>query len=367
MLKIFSIIASMRNELGHFYEYNLSLSKAIKLNSWNHIKIIPRTCDLNLDESWQKVIYEVSNKNKLKNFKNIIPFIKVFKKIKNEKDSIIFVEDFNLSILLLILIALIFVRPKTKLFLFHRFEYFVTFLRGRAYKFIHYFFEKILGKGNVKYLTDSELIAKLNGEYFSKKFLVFPIPHTDKLSTYEDVKLIKNGDETKNLWWPGGLIREEKGLKSIQRIISLIKQEDKIKIIMAEAAKDIIKSDHVVFIPTYLTRKEYEKYMINSDMILLPYVGDSYRYKTSGIFVEAICFGNIPIVSDNTWMAYELKKFNLNELIFDFDEVHIIKKIHLICTDDIIKQKVKLMKSEYIKKHSIANFSIMMKELVTKN
>ena len=175
----YSIIASLKNELGHFYEYNLAFSKAAKINNFKHVKIIPKTAQIPSDDgSWQKLIYEINNEKKWKNIKNFFPFIRVLKKIKKEKKPIIFLEDFNLVILTLLLISSAIVRPKAQLWLFHRFEYETYFLNGKFCKVFHFLFEKIFGNKNIRYLTDSELIQNVNSKYFRRTFCVFPIPHT---------------------------------------------------------------------------------------------------------------------------------------------------------------------------------------------
>ncbi|MFA6502208.1 MAG: glycosyltransferase [Parachlamydiales bacterium] len=365
MITFYSIIVSLKNELGHFFEYNHSLTKAIELNGWKHIKVIPKSCSLSdLDDSWQKTINEINHKNKFKNINNVVPFIKNVKKIKKDKEAVLFIEDFNLIVLLLLLFAVLWVRPKCQLWLFHRFEYKITFLKGKAYKLIHYFFEKILDKKNVKYLTDSDLIAKLNGEYYIRKFNVFPIPHTNNFVIPSNDSRKKTELEKKLFWWPGGLIRKEKGLDVIQKIAKLLKQQDNINIVLAEAAHEFVRNENFVYIPTYLTREGYLEWMGKSDLILLPYVGESYQYKTSGIFVESICFGNIPVVSDNTWMAHELKKFNLDELVLNWEDNSIIEKLRTITLNNFIREKLDFMRKFYEKFHSINNYSIKLKELL---
>lgn len=360
MVTFYSIIPSLRNELGHFFEYNLAFSKAAKINNYKHIKIIPKNAEIPLnDESWQKLIYGIDNEKKWKNIKNIIPFIKIFRKIKKEKNSVIFIEDFNLIVLILILIGAFLTLPKAQLWLFHRYEYDKTFLKGKGYKFIHFFFEMIFRKKNVKYLTDSELIKNMNEKFFKREFHVFPIPH---IYFPEGMKVKKN--EFKKFWWPGGLIREEKGLSNIKKILNKLKPTDNIKILIADIAKNLFSNDYIDFVNTNLSRNEYEKLMISSDLILLPYISELYKFRTSGIFVEAIMAGNIPVVSKNTWMSFELIKYNLEELILDWDSKKIIDQLKFIINDDSIRKKIIQMKECYKKIHSLENYALEIKKLI---
>lgn len=361
MRTIYSIIASLKNESGHFFEYNSVFSKAARMNNLKHIKIIPKTAKIpNLDDSWQKVIYEINHEKKWKNIKNVIPFINVLRKIKKEKNAIIFLEDFNLIILLLLLTASIIVRPKSELWLLHRYEYDKTFGDGKAYKVIQGAFEKVFTKERVKYLTDSELIKKINGCFFNRKFHVLPIPH---IYFSEEIKPIKN--KVKTFWWPGGSVREEKGLENIKKLVNSLEESDNIKIALADCVKDFVSNKSVViFIPTNLTRKDYEKRMICSDLILLPYVSNLYRYRTSGIFVEAIVAGSVPVVSKETWMSYELAKYELNELTVDWNSPNIIEKLKLISENSDIKNKLMIMRQSYEKTHSIENYALAMKSVL---
>ena len=80
MLSIFSIIPSLKNNEGHSYEYNVAFTKAANINGWKYIKIIPKSCSLDgLGSDWQKSIFGMETKNKLKNLKNFVPFLKIFR------------------------------------------------------------------------------------------------------------------------------------------------------------------------------------------------------------------------------------------------------------------------------------------------
>jgi hypothetical protein len=360
MAVIYSIIVSLKNELGHFFEYNLAFTKAAKINNFKHIKIIPKSCNIpNMDKTWQKEIYAINHKNKLKNLKNIFPFIRIFKKIKKEKNGIIFLDDFNIIILLLVFLAAIIVKPKSQLWLLHRFEYNKTFLNGKGYKIIQYLLEKAFSKKKIKFLTDSTLIKNINGYFFNRKFHVLPIPHV----YFSDEKKILDKN-FKYFWWPGGLIRKEKGLDHIINLVNLLENKENIKIVLAETAKEFIKSNNTIFIPTNLSRKEYESWMISSDLILLPYISNLYRYRTSGIFVEAIIAGAIPIVNKNTWMSYELSKYNLENLSIDWSNKDVVKKLNFILENNSIHNKLLSMKKDYKKIHSIENYALVLKSIL---
>ncbi len=361
MFTIYSIIPSLQNHEGHQYEYNKAFTKAANINGWNHIKIIPKECLIdNLKSDWYKLIFGMDTKHKLKNLKNFIPFLKILKKIKKTKNSILFTEDFTIVTLFLFFICIFLVRPKMQLWLLFRFEYDVMIKKGKPYAYILFFIRLILGKKNVKYLTDSELIAKRNGKFFKNDFSILPIPHTN----VNICKSVMKKDYL-SFWWPGGLTRKEKGLFRIKRLANLLENSEKRIILeISKNAQSVIPSNsHINFLPINLPKKEYDEKMVNTDLILLPYLESSYRYRTSGIFVEAIVAGNIPVVSRDTWMAHELKKYDLTELIVDWESIDLLMILTSICADEKIKKKLLLMRRKYLDIHNVDNFARKLKSI----
>ncbi|OGN66143.1 MAG: hypothetical protein A2888_02600 [Chlamydiae bacterium RIFCSPLOWO2_01_FULL_28_7] len=360
MFTIYSIIPSLENKIGHFFEYNRAFSEAAKINQWKCIKIIPKDCEIGLLSSdWVKKLYKMDPQKKLKNLRNFLPFFKIIKKLKKEKKPVLFMEDFNIQTLILVFICVLLLRPKIKFWLLHRFEYDVMILKGKISLFFSYLIEFCIGKNNMTYMTDSTLIAKRNGYLFKRKFYVLPIPHTEFMNNNRSRK------KEILLWWPGGLIREEKGLSTIIELSNLLKNSNlPIKLIIAENSKDKINiNDKIHLVSSFLTREEYYTLMSKADLILLPYQKQNYRYRTSGIFVEAIVAGAIPITSNNTWMATELSKYNLEELIINWDNKNLLDILMKIHISNTIEEKIKKMKTDYKDFHNIKNFAKILKKI----
>ncbi|NGX63715.1 MAG: hypothetical protein KR126chlam6_01128, partial [Candidatus Anoxychlamydiales bacterium] len=103
---------------------------------------------------------------------------------------------------------------------------------------------------------------------------------------------------------------------------------------------------------------------IFSDIILLPYSSASYKFRTSGIFVEAITMGKIALTTPSTWMAYELEKYDLKELIINWDNLNLIQKLEEIYLNKYIREKIKFMTNDYCKFHNIANFAKILKSSI---
>jgi hypothetical protein len=87
-------------------------------------------------------------------------------------------------------------------------------------------------------------------------------------------------------------------------------------------------------------------------MILLPY--DSWRYgeATSGAFVESVAAGKFPLVSRGTWMAYELEKFGLNELVIDWKSDRLFDIIVELSASASVAEKFAVMRTAYRRFHN---------------
>ena len=68
----------------------------------------------------------------------------------------------------------------------------------------------------------------------------------------------------------------------------------------------------------YQSEQDYVHGYLTSEFVLMPY-RENYRYAASGVFVDAVTLGCMPIVSKQTTMARELIKFGLDELVIDWE------------------------------------------------
>ncbi|MCH9633773.1 MAG: hypothetical protein S4CHLAM7_05060 [Chlamydiae bacterium] len=113
-----------------------------------------------------------------------------------------------------------------------------------------------------------------------------------------------------------------------------------------------------------LDRETYISWMKKSDVILLPYSDPHYEKSTSSIFLEAILARKIPLVYPNTWMAYELKKYNLEELIIDWKPNELADLILKAYSNNSLLDKLDKMRGAYEKFHHLDNYAETMKLLV---
>ena len=113
-----------------------------------------------------------------------------------------------------------------------------------------------------------------------------------------------------------------------------------------------------------LSREEYLTWLLGSDIILLPYDPIIYRMATSGIFVEAVCAGKIPLVKKGSWLAHELIKFDLTELIVDWENPLFFSHLTFLIKSVKIREKLEIMQLTYQQFHSVESFSMKMHEIM---
>jgi hypothetical protein len=212
-------------------------------------------------------------------------------------------------------------------------------------------FSLLRSKARLFLFTDSEIIQKAIPSY------LLPIPHTELpgcFSIKTDVYLL----------WPGAP-RLSKGLNEIQHLASQLTQEHQIEVTLAETTPIAFTSPHIRKIPHPLPRLDYLSELHRCTGVLLPYNPAIYRGGTSGIFVEAVIAGKVPFVKEGTWMAYELRKFNLHELILDWESSDLPSKIAQLLKSDQLLSKLSLMMDNYRSFHSQDRFASILQETLS--
>jgi hypothetical protein len=106
-----------------------------------------------------------------------------------------------------------------------------------------------------------------------------------------------------------------------------------------------------------LAREVFDARFEITDIVLLPYDRDIYNESTSGIFVETVFSGAIPLVTDSTWMAFELEKHDLQDLIIDWAGDDVARNAE-------IRNRLNRMSAHYRKFHSVKNFASVLDELL---
>jgi hypothetical protein len=233
------------------------------------------------------------------------------------------------------------------------------------YKFLHQIIHQLLPKNQFKFLTDSELLANSLSDYFQEKITVMPIPHTDISCPEKGAKI-----ETEIFcWWPGSP-RLEKGWDILKLITQdAVKGGEKVYLIATENAGLISHPEgiHIKITKNNLTREEYSEWLCLSDIILLPYHADAYKERTSGIFTECIIAGKMPLVTPHTWMAQELKNYQLDDLIIDWENAQAVcDRIISLMANPSIRTQILMMQKDFKQFHNLENYAQTMQEIFDK-
>ncbi len=86
-----------------------------------------------------------------------------------------------------------------------------------------------------------------------------------------------------------------------------------------------------------ISMPEYYNLILASDIILVPHRKDLFSTTTSNIFREAIIFGKVPIVAEQTTMAVELKEQCLEALVYKTDNLEDFASVVINTVNNIAK------------------------------
>jgi glycosyltransferase involved in cell wall biosynthesis len=389
-----SFVLHLYGGKGHVLSYQTAVGEAVRLNGWDHLAAIsPDPKILNFPSEWKisyvdsgVLDYEGVEIVKLLRSFRIWPFIKSIYKFSKDlqallrretKDKknrkVIFMEAFNPLQLLSLVFALIFVnRSSFSLWLVYRGGPDWGGARHRllarsfsmSFRTINPVLELFLGKKNLLLLTDSDKLKISLEKYYKRTVHVLPIPHTSALAI-ETPRSARQDSESIKCWWPGAP-RTDKGLDIIKRLASIeSEQAHKLKLFIAKSANvtPVQHGINVVALEDKLDREEYDRMFFQSDLVLLPYDQEIYSESTSGVFTEAIVAGVITLVTKDTWMAYELERHGLRELVIDWNCTAVIERLIRLSNDSEIREKILKMQTAYKKYHNIENFAVALKKL----
>ncbi|MDJ0843392.1 glycosyltransferase family 1 protein [Crocosphaera sp.] len=370
-----SLIPNLMEGEGHIIPYHKAVSQAVKQLGWQHKVIVP--IDNKVDKlpgGWDE---NLSNNNLEKEGNLLIKFFRINESIKlaqtianyfkrevinNSNPSIIFLERFIHLQLFALYLALSWV-PTDNLcvWLLYRLDTHKDNTRW-IYKLLNFLIKKRIKAGRFKLLTDSDRLSESLSNYFETPVTVMPIPHTD-ISHCS----IKSQDISKIIcWWPGSP-REEKGWNIIKKLAHYSGDNTKkIRLICAETSQVISVNNGVdlILVQNYLSREEYYHWLGVSQIILLPYNYPAYEGRTSGIFTESIMAGKTPLVTEKTWMASELLKHNLSELVIDWEDTkQVFDIIEKVIKSDTIQDKIRKMQQRYQQFHNVDNYGCVLNKI----
>lgn len=178
---------------------------------------------------------------------------------------------------------------------------------------------------NIMIATDSDDLTLDYQLMTKKKVKTFPIPHIKKSQTHPNQ--IMSEPVISYL----GEARVEKGFHLLPEAIEQVltnkkmlsslplfyiqeashKQNDEELIQKAQQKLRSLSKIHknINIIEKTLTGEEYHGFLLNSDILLLPYSQKAYRSRTSGIFAEGMGQGKLMIIPEMTWMYKQILNF----------------------------------------------------------
>ncbi len=176
--------------------------------------------------------------------------------------------------------------------------------------------------GVVKLSSDSVGLAEEFSAMAKRPVSVLPIPHThDQPPAVPPAGMpAKPAGRTRIVFL--GDARDEKGFELLPAVVRACAADKSVEIViqgyvsshyhyrMMSVIEELsrLKLPNLHLLDRSLSGAEYQWLLQSSDIVLLPYDCGTYRARTSGPFVEAICAGKTVIVPEGSWMSGQLGK-----------------------------------------------------------
>lgn len=353
MTTFHSIAYFAQNEAaGHFYHYHRSVQKALQpqlkefsvyvpLNS-NFAEILP---------DWKKWFSPFYNRRSRKKFWK--ECVSLFQQ-PAMGSRIFFLEFFGRrDFVLYALAALLFAKKKDVFWILYRDDFSIR--RKKDLKIIRFFSKLLQWKYKERFvpLTDSQLLAEYYQSWFGKKPVLLPILYTRFQSTAIHLK------EKLICTWVGSP-RPEKGASEIAALVQIqdpASSRIELDVSGATYFPPVKNQVEIHLRKAFLSEEEYYESLYRSDLVFLPYDSKNYKLRTSGVFVEAILAGKIPLVKEGSWLAHECKRFDLDELIVDWSDPLFFTHLFDLLQNETMLIKLKKMQQAYQAFHGEENFA----------
>ncbi len=172
-------------------------------------------------------------------------------------------------------------------------------------------------EGKVHLFTDSKILGRRYEELIGCPLAVVPIPQRvpDSPPSRDSVS-----NRAIRLGYLGNA-RDNKGFPQLPKLVETCDNEisaGKIEFMLqlyrssgnepaSLAAFDALQALRVTPVFGELDGESYYNLLEQLDVVLLPYELEYYRSQTSGIFSDALAYGKVVVVPENTWMADQLQ------------------------------------------------------------
>ncbi len=222
----------------------------------------------------------------------------------------------------------------------------------------------ILGSRHLRLFAENERFVQHYVNWFGQPVQVAPIPFGAPVVSCSDPAWKREvADGQLVCWWPGKpAVR--KGELVVRKLVGLTGAGAERLCVVAAASSQLAQvpgGPRVVLVEYQLDRASYLQTMAAADVLLMPYTPDSHSGLTSGILVEAIAAGKVPLVATGTWLADELERFNLEDLIVDWERPDLLAEIARLARDADVRRRLDIMRTAYLAFHSPAGLAQLLR------
>jgi hypothetical protein len=377
---VISMMYCLDTEQGHILGYNKEFGHIVNNLGWQHTAAVRAAARVReLPAHWRRALGSAQTRLGPGPLDAVLKFVALVSTQRRflaetaaseTRPLILFLEWFDAVHMLALVLALLFSssRKRFALWIMYRLaagpKLATGILRG-----LHTCLDALLGRANIRFLSDSDLVARKNAVAFGRAFAVLPIPHTrtpDLAQTARGRALrAQFAPDMLVCWWPG-MPAPLKGLDTIKRLTTLRGPAARnTAIVLAEGAGVQSGSGdcRVETLPNALSSDDYWAWMSAAGAILLPYDPSAYADRTSGIFTEAVVAGKLPLVSAGTWMAHELLRHDAPEFIIDWQRPDVLEHIHALAQDQVLRAKLSDLQQRFARFHCESGFGAVLQSV----
>jgi hypothetical protein len=359
---VVSVIVADDQGNGHVFPYAESVGQACALNGWKHLGLVPRGVPLErVPRGWRRTLPQ-PGRSRLRSFAE---FRRAFRSELDEltrepREVFLFVDPTTVTTLAALWAAMTPAHARVRVCLMFRYD--ANTSRGElpAYRWLARGFVWKLGPERVLGLTDSEPLREFLRQVLRREMHVLPIPHTfppapDRVARAGVV-----------CWWPGKPLAN-KGRAILQRLASTSAPgAEEFTLVAAKSAgwQRVSGGPQIDLLADRLDEKEYADQMARADVVLLPYDPAVYRRRTSGIFVEAVVAGKLPVVSAGTWAGSELVRYGLPELAWsEWEPATVYSRLRSMLADDALRRRLAVLQQRFAQEHSVPGYAAALRRV----
>ncbi|MFN0065311.1 MAG: glycosyltransferase [Chlamydiales bacterium] len=353
---IHALITHLYGEEGHRYIYHKMFREAVYQLKIPYVGSTNVECPIeDLPNDWKRTLHW-KEKKRGQLFVRTWDFAKIFGK-KAQQPRCFFLESYTIIDLVALVFSFSFFKKQDTFLFFFRSDlpgHGCSSWKIKIYTVLFQLMQKQLKK-RLLFCTDTDRIARYYQELLHQNVHLLPVPHTEGLTT-------QPLSDPLQLWWVGSP-RKEKGEEIIRLIV---RKRSRVPLALALSEELSLEGEIVLhYLPKVLTRKQYEEQMNLSAVILMPYDPNIYYSRTSGIFIEAISAGKVVVTRKGSWIASELEKHDLSELLLDWSKDDLWEKIYELAHDSHISKKIAAMQRHYREYHSLKGYTKALKAILS--